>query len=461
MTYNKKKLLTDLKTTNSHIHQSLQKIYTDTSILNKKIRRIEDLLSHPSILDEDLVLSRSPGRISLSKHADYINSDLLYTLDDRDIYLLAQLKPIQGENPRLRLINSNHNFQDIALTIDEIDKFLENKSAWHFYPLKIIKELNITWDEAELVLNYSSDLPTGSGLSSSHALMLSTYFALEEIFKLNKFSKNQLIIFCQEIESARGFKSGLGDQSAQLYSKKDKFSFIKLFPEIKTSYTELPQDLAIITAPSFIKADKSLPEFAAANESIKRYKSINKLVESYGVEFLADLLEVKNEKEIYNFLKGIQDLELRSLALYGLGEAARVKALKSELSLEKLGSHLKLSHLAERRYIIEDGQWHRIKFSHNLDTSIPLTKQHGYYGASTLENDQLQALALSIEGVYGSSISGAGLGGNNLILADKSRAKIIKETLIQNYYREKGLEEKAHTGVHISSSSSAAGIMLF
>lgn len=461
MTYTKNFLLDNIKTTNSSVQQYLQNIYTDSNLLDKKLQRIKDLLSHPAISDGDLILSRSPGRISLSKHADYINSDLLYTLDDRDIYLLAQLKPSQTEGPSLRLINSNHNFQDLLITLNELDKSLDNKSAWYFYPLKIIKELNITWSEAELVLNYSSDLPTGSGLSSSHALMLSTYFALEEIFKLNKLSKNQLITFCQEIESARGFKSGLGDQSAQLHSQKNKFSFIKLFPEIKISYAETPQDLAIITAPSFIKADKSLPEFSAANENIKRYKSINKLVESFGVEFLADLLQIKNEKEIYNFLEGIPDPELRSLAVYGLGEAARVKALKSGFSLEKLGSHLKLSHLAERRYVVEDGQWRKIKFSHNLDTSIPLTQQHGYYGASTLENDQLQALALSIEGVYGSSISGAGLGGNNLILADKSRAQIIKETLIQNYYKERGLEEKARTGVHISSSSVAAGIMLF
>jgi galactokinase len=459
MTCNKTFLINSLESSSSNTYKSLEEIYSNTTVIDLKIKRIHELISHPSISDEPLCISRCPGRISLSKHADYINSDLLYTLDDRDIFLLAQLKP--NKEACLKLINSNHNFSDITVKLHEVDNLLENKSAWYFYPLKMIKELGITWNQAELVLNYSSDLPTGSGLSSSHALMLSTYFALEKTFEITQFNSNELIIFCQKVESERGFKSGLGDQSAQLFSKKGKFSFIKLFPNLEVSHIEIPAGLAIITAPSYIKADKSLPEFSAANENIQRYKNINELVKNYGVDYLADLLEVKNQEEIYEFLSKIENKELQSLALYGLGEASRVKSLKSQLNAESLGAHLNLSHLGERRFVSTNGNWTKINYLHNLDTKLPLTKQHGYYGASTLENDQLQALALNLEGVYGSTISGAGLGGNNLILAEESKAHKIKESLIENYYQEKGLEEKALLGVHISSSSAAAGIMLF
>ena len=431
-----------------HLKKSLELIYSDPSLIDKKLSRIEELLSHPGIGSE-AVLTRCPGRISLSKHADYINSDLLYLLDDRDIYLAAQVTEAKSECSEFKLINSNHNFIDLCFEASELEKYLEDKASWYFYPLKIIQELGIKLEGKSLTLNYSSDLPTGSGLSSSHALMISSYLTLEKIFNLAKKTDLELINFCQQIESQRGFKSGLGDQSAQLLSKKAQFSFIKLFPDLKVEHKELTEGLGIITAPSFIKADKSLPEFSEANENIQKYKSINKLAESQGVEYLADLIYTKTEAEIYKFLGSIEDSKLQALALYGLAEAARVKDLKENgISLEKLGKHLNLSHQAERRSVLASPR-----------NDIPLKEQAGYYGASTPENDALQALALSYPGVYGSSISGAGLGGNNTIICDLDKATETKEKLIQDYYIPRGLEEKARERVHISSSSAKAGVL--
>lgn len=440
------------------LKNKLEKIYSDQGIIDKKLLQIEELFNHSNFdKSSKISLARCPGRISLSKHADYINSDLLYILDDRDVFVAGQLQ--ETSEAQIKFYNSNHNFQDLNSSATELEKHLADKSQWYFYPLKIIQKLGITLDKT-LVLNISSDLPTGSGLSSSHALMISSYLCLQDLFKLTPKTELELILFCQEIESERGFKSGLGDQSAQLLSEKAQFNFIKLFPELKKEHRSIPEGLGIITAPSFIKADKSLPEFSEANENIKKYKSINELAKKAGAEYLADLIYLKTEEEIYKFLEEIEDPKLQALALYGLAEAARVKDLKENgITLEKLGKHLKLSHKAEQRFELKENNWQSYHHSFKIDTSLKLEEQTGYYGASTLENDAIQELALSLDGVYGASISGAGLGGNDTIICDLDKAEAIKEALIQNYYLPRSLEEKARERVHISSFSAKASIM--
>lgn len=440
----------------------LKEIYSSEDLIEKKRLQLIALIDSEYFQDqENLTLARCPGRISLSKHADYINSDLLYLLDDRDVFVAGQITEA-GECSELRLINSNHNFIDLCFEYSELDKYLEDKTAWYFYPLKIMQKLGIKLNNKSLTLNITSDLPTGSGLSSSHALMISSYLALQNLFKLKRKTDKELIFFYQEVESERGFKSGLGDQSAQLLSKKNQFSFIKLFPELKVEYREIPENFAIVTAPSFIKADKSLPEFAAANKNIEKYKNINKLVKNLGVEYLADLLYVKTEAEIFIFLETITDIDLKQLALYGLAEAARVKNLKEEsLSLDSIGKHLNLSHQAEQvSMTILETCPKLIENELGELRPLALTLQTGYYGASTVENDAIKYLATSYEGVYGASISGAGLGGNDIIVCHKDFATSVKEKLIQDYYLPRGLEEKARERVHISSFTAKANLIL-
>lgn len=453
MIYTKSQLLSHLNDTKSPFITSIQAQYSDPHIVTHKISRIKQVLEHPKLdPNQETIITRCPGRISLSKHADYINNDLLYTLGDRDIYLAAQTT---NEN-KLALINLAEDFDNYELALNELDQI--NKSSWAFYPATLYHKL-IKANQG-MVLVYSSDLPAAGGLSSSHALMLSTAIALLEINQQSQ--STELIPLCQEVENARGFSSGLGDQSAQLLCKKDHFSFIKLFPQLQVEYKVIPEDLAIISAPSFINADKSLPEFQAANDNIKAYKKINGLSHKYDCEFLGDLLYKFTEAELFKILEDIEDKSLRGLALYGLAEGARVKELKQHLDIQAIGKHLNLSHQAEANYCYNNQtqSWQAIdkakQLNYKFNPQEPISSHSGIYLASTIANDQLQYAANNLAGVYGSSISGAGLGGNNTIICDKSKVNTIKKQLIEGFYREPGLEEEALEKVHISSSSAAA-----
>ena len=372
-----------------------------------------------------IIKARCPGRISLSKHIDYINGDLLYLLDDRETHFYSQLQPGNG---KITLINQDFGNREFA--IQELEARLADQLDWSFYILKILQELKLVarLKEQNLIIEVKSQLPAAGGLSSSHALILSCLRNFAELFELkdlsnsfnnphaNKAKTFELIKFCQKIEAARGFKSGLGDQCAQIFGKAGHLTSIKIFPDLKINYIAIPEELSFITAPSFISADKSTPEFIEKNKILEKYKRVNELACKHGCQYLADLLENQSEAQIFELLKKINDTELRGLALYGLAEAQRVKELALNFSAQALGKHLQLSHQAEQIYDFQNKAEGELKSQVQknnflFDPKIKLSKHSGFYYASTYANDLLQELASKHPACFGSSLSGAGFGG--------------------------------------------------
>jgi|GEM_PF-2380816 len=459
----------------SSTYKNLDSSYSDPDILDSKLLKLKNLLNNSALLpNARTVVSRCPGRLSFSKHADYINSDLLYTLDDRDTFVAGQIitDPQHEFFNKLKLDNLSPEFAPALLPRDS------HSSDWTFYPLKILEELKpFIPQNAGVILVFASDLPPAGGLSSSHALMISTLITLIELFQIEillqaladrhqaspaqKKNLKDLLVLLQRVEHARGFKSGLGDQSAEIFGKKNHLSFIKIHPDLELEYHKIPSGTLLVTAPSMIKADKSLPEFQSANQNIQRYKDINLMATGFGCEFLGDLVYKYSQEEIFGILKSIEDPQLRGLALYGLAESARLKNLKQDFSIERLGAHLNLSHQAEIIYKVLDGNWQELsqeeKLFYEFNSSKPLSEHYGIYRASTKQNDILQHLATQVPGVYGSSLSGAGLGGNNIILAGPESKTDLINTLDKNFYQNHG--QSALTQLHFSSSSAPAGIL--
>jgi galactokinase len=130
------------------------------------------------------ITTRCPGRLSLSKHADYINSHLLYLLDNRETNVTGYLTDGDG-----KLILENREFSDRVFLQTEIKEALNNKLDWSFYVLSLIDILQINLSGLELKLSIKSNIPIASGLSSSHALILSCLRNLVEIFNLKDFKE--------------------------------------------------------------------------------------------------------------------------------------------------------------------------------------------------------------------------------------------------------------------------------
>lgn len=425
----------------------------------------ETLAQHPAIQGLDYNLARAPGRISFSKHCDYVNNDLLYFADDRSTYVAISSKPGTG---LIKFYNTDPKYA--SFTSNKLAEEIE-KNSWLSYPitlLKILKEdYSLNLDTIDLAIVVASEIPAAGGLSSSHALLLALVIAIANRLKIDPLLKaleeknSSILKLLQRVEIARGFNSGLGDPAAQMLAHAGQLVLVRLEPELRYSYIKMPAKIAVITAPSFIHADKSLPEFAEANANIAAYKTLNDLSEKlFKTKYLGDALLKSSESEIKTAITSISDKRLRGLAIYALSEGARLKAIKenavnldSDQLLNTLGDHLNHSHAGERLCADNMRQC-------DIIPELSLSEHHGYYGASTKANDDLQSLANSLEGVFGSSISGAGLGGNNIILCSSSHADNIKTQIIEKYYQARGLAEQAMQELHISKSSAAAGLLV-
>jgi len=463
--------------------------------------------SHPA---SGIHVARCPGRLSFSKHCDYVNNDLLYIGADYDTYAAVLIEarteddenaeigvPQQSPETKLEIYNLDPGFPElkISFTKENFTHIVTEKlSNWTFYILKILDLLesaaNINFQEiSKIKIVISSNLPIAAGMSSSHALILSSLNSLlkaldvaqllkhkdtlEPKWLLESISeefpprtndnpeKNQdlmkLLKFCQKIEIAKGFNSGLGDQAAQILSRKGYFCFIKLFPEIHFTYKEIEDGISFMILPSFIKAEKTSDEYKKQKKFFAKYHELNTLTSFFTgdekTEYLGDLLYILSDKDILIKLNALarecHDETIMPLALYAFAEGARLRDLKNDFSLKKLCEHLNLSHEAEKVTLAE------IEVPQGWQQGT-LGSYHGRYASSTEFNDELQENALKITGVYACSIMGAGLGGNNLAIVSSKLATNIKNTLIQNFYKTFKLAEKAEN--HILINQSADGL---
>ena len=484
------------------------------------------------IRNSKIQISRCPGRLSFSKHCDYVNNDLLYLAANYETLVAVQVltlalgeisTPNISAQPFIEIYNLNPDFQELILSQDQVIENIsaiksaiseqclnENKSNWTFYILKILDLLStedLHFDLAKILslrIVVNSDLPAAAGMSSSHALILASLMSLIRALHSQGLLKNidktyfkyllnsgaegtndllDLLKFCQKIEIAKGFNSGLGDQAAQILSRKNYFCFIKLLPELSFKYQKIPEGISFMILPSFIKAEKTSDEYKLKEKYFDQYKELNQFTpfflendanaeigvceQSQGHSSLGDILYKLTDKEILEKLKKLQDIKvdkkLSNLALYALAEGARLKYLKQNFCIEKMFKHVNLSHLAEW---VSDSSPHPMIFSADLklgntifaaqesvNINLQLANHIGAYRSSTPFNDSLQSFALSLEGVYACSIMGAGLGGNNIAIVSSEKIDSIKKTLIEDFYSHYNLAEKAKTAILVNSSA--------
>ena len=151
----------------------------------------------------------------------------------------------------------------------------------------------------------------------------------------------------------------------------------------------------------------------------------------------------------------------------------RAKVCKEMLEneeYEKFGTLMKNSHDGDRVvYYDENGECHDYDYSYpddklkglirDLESQNPklvqraqLEMQSGGYACSTAEVDFIVDVTSRIEGVIGAQLSGAGLGGCVMILVKENAVDKVIETLEQEYYQPRGLENGITVCVPVKGS---------
>jgi galactokinase len=162
---------------------------------------------------EPHLVVHSPGRINIiGEHTDYNMGYVLPAAIDKGI--IFRFRKNNSEN-QCRI--QSNGYSDLLYI--NINAIVKSNEAWHNYLLGVLHEIRLRTNKIKgFDCTIESDLPTGSGVSSSAALECGLAYGLNELFGLG-LSKLEIVKFSQMAEhNFVGTKCGIMDQFASVMS---------------------------------------------------------------------------------------------------------------------------------------------------------------------------------------------------------------------------------------------------
>ena len=444
--------------------------------------------------ERKVVITRAPGRVNLmGRHVDHRGGGINVMDIDRDTVFIASPR----EDDRVNAVNIDESYPEASFSISEMLDlaphetwlgYLENektaaalkesRGSWVNYIKSAVLRAQLA---ADMPLNgmdlaAGGTIPVAAGLSSSSGIVVAVMEAVNELNCLN-LTDRTFIDLCGEGEWFVGSRGGAGDHAAMKCGKKDSIVHLGFKPFEVGQSAAFSDRYAVIVANSMIKAKKSEGSRDKFNAKVASYEIAMMLLRrAYPMtEFdeLRDLAAIRPYSRIYRMLKTLpqtitrsdiqallpeceQELkrlfanhadpgayDLRGVALYGISECARSERFMDALKrgdYRALGEMMKVSHNGDRLREVDlsDEALDRLA-SQNAD----IATQCGAYGCSTPEIDALCDLLNGTDGVLGSELVGAGLGGCVIALAERDKAESIIQRLNAEYYDKNGYPHAA------------------
>jgi galactokinase len=239
----------------------------------------------------------------------------------------------------------------------------------------------------------TTNLPVGSGLSSSAALEVATLRALRQMlgFELDDVKLAQ-IAQRAEIDYAR-VNCGIMDQMASSLCDERNMLFIDA-RTLEHRLVEMPAGTELIVI------DSGMPRTLAASKYNERRAECEEASRKLGVQALRDVTEPQAVETLPE--------PLRRRARHVVLEDLRVLEAAEGVSAERFGELMNASHDSLRD---------------DYEVSIP-------------ELDQLVDALRAAPGVLGARLTGAGFGGACVALCRAGQAQAAAETALSNYNKE-------------------------
>ena len=354
------------------------------------------------------VTSIAPGRINIiGEHTDYNLGLAMPIAIDRWICSIVSIR----EDDDVYIYSYNFN-EKVHLKINNLDDEGINWKKYVFGCIKtFIDNYNIT---RGLNIFIGGNVPIGFGVSSSAALEVSLLSAFTKAFN-QPIDNHKILELSNHVEqNYLGIKSGLLDQYASIFSKKNKpllidfstLSHIYVDSQIKGSEWILVNSMV----------DRSLVN-SKYNERVNECQMALKYInDTYNVKISINELQDEHLKE----LGKLNDQTPYKRILHLLSENKRVKLMHQALNqgdLNLVGNILNDSHdsLADN------------------------------YEVSCKEINSIINISRQQKGFYGGRIMGGGFGGCCLCLVKNSKKELFIDNLIDIFYRDYKYEIKIET----------------
>jgi galactokinase len=324
------------------------------------------------------IVVRAPGRANLlGGHTDYNDGYVLPVALDRAAWIAAA--PIAKSEASVYAVDLESG------AIFSLDDIPPSDGAWADYPRGVawaLKERGLKLVGMEAVL--TSDVPVGSGLSSSAAVEVAFAYTWRQLSG-SRLDRRKLALACQRAENVYvGVNCGIMDQMASTLGVKQH----ALLLDCRTLESEpvpLPQDVAIVVADTGVRRKLTASEYNVRREQCERAVQLLS-PDLPGIRALRDV----SPDDLKRLRRRLPKIVYRR-ARHVVTDNARVLQAAEALqkgAVARAGALMKACHVSLR----DD------------------------YEVSSPELDTLAEAAWEVKGCYGARLTGAGFGGCTVAL---------------------------------------------
>jgi galactokinase len=269
---------------------------------------------------------------------------------------------------------------------------------------------------------FSSDIPRGSGLSSSASVEMAFGVAWQKLGGW-KISAMEMALLGQKAENKYvGVNCGIMDQFASACGETDRLLHLDC-RSLQWQTVPLSQDVSIVVADTTVRRKLTSGEYNNRRDACETAVKILK----------ADLPEIKALRDV------------------SLADFNRLSAKLPE-EVEKRARHIveEIERSMQAVSLLESGNFAQFgKLMNECHASL-----RDLYEVSCPELDVMARVAQSLPGCYGARLTGAGFGGCTVNLVAQEQAAAFAQALAQAYEAECGL----HPEIYICRASAGAGL---
>lgn len=326
----------------------------------------------------DKIKVKSPGRINLiGEHVDYNGGYVLPAAVDLSIDMT--LKPLENNIGKVISLNYNDQFEFDVYNIQK------SEVEWQNYILGVVHHLlerkpnSVRGFQCEI----KSNLPMGSGLSSSAALECGIASGLNELFEIGLTDEEIITLSRAAEHDFVGTKCGVMDQFAVVKGNRDSFILLNCQ---NLEYEYIPAEISpyqLILLNTNVSHNLAS---SAYNERFEQCMSALKQVQSQfpEYEFLADVA-----KEDLKKFEQVMDPLIFQRAMYVIKENNRVKEAAKALAsgeVVRLGQLLYEAHYGQQyEYEISCRELDfLVEFSKQFDPVLGARMMGGGFGGCTI-----------------------------------------------------------------------------
>ncbi|HVF23821.1 MAG TPA: galactokinase [Pyrinomonadaceae bacterium] len=350
---------------------------------------------------------RAPGRVNLiGEHTDYNDGFVMPAAID--LFVCVRLWP--REDRILEITSENYN-ETVEFDLDQKDP--KARKHWSDYAIGVAVMLERASHRLRGAhLQIRSEVPVGSGLSSSAAVEVATASALIANANL-KIDHRELALLCQRAENEFvGARVGIMDQFVVLFGQAQQALMLDC-RSLEFQLLPLPDTVNLVICNTMVKHELASSAYNERREQCEA--GVRHLAQS--LPHIKALRDVTSE-ELEQFGRDLPEVVYRRCR-HVITENARVLAAAEALQHHHLRPFGQL--MAESHKSLRDD-----------------------YEVSSKELDVMVELACRVDGVYGARMTGGGLGGCTINIVQVEHVERFKDMVARDYERFTGLKPEIY-----------------